>query len=157
MNRYRCRICDWTGELPEDAVLINHGEVPMYTFGGLVHALSPIRRITENQHNNWHRQKKVLMCTFCFPEPQDHDLKQTEPQSVPQAEAIPPTIDPEQDHHGEGSGTDFEHLQEDPVVPEDTPVVEEHPGSTSMAAAFNRLFRQQEEEPDWRDDSTAKF
>jgi hypothetical protein len=157
MNRYRCRTCSWTGELPEDAVLVIDGKVPMYRFRGSTHHLSPIRKITESQHNSWHRIKKNILCTFCYPEPKDHDLKQTESQPTPQTEATTSQIDPEQDNHFGGSGDDLPelHQQEDPPVPEDL-IEEASPGMTSMSAAFNKLFRQQEEE-DWRDDSTAKF
>jgi hypothetical protein len=101
-------------------------------------------------------KKDCKFCELAGREKAEAILKQAQPESVvaPEPPQVPPTIDRAQDNHSDGSGTDFEHLQEDPVVPEDTPVVEEHPGSTSMR---DKLFRQQEESESWKDDSIGKF
>jgi len=105
-------------------LLNSHGRIFMYRFGGTIHALQQIRPITENQHNFWHKNKKVVRCGFCFPpaepEPQP-PVEQTEllnevfelPQ--PEVKPIPPPK----------------------VEPED---LEPEP-QTSMALAFQRINR----------------
>jgi len=119
MTQYKCRICPWTGELPQDAVEISGR---MYRFGGSVHSLQKIRPFSEPQHNRWHKSKPRLFCPWCFsnPKPIEEQLQSAVTQVL-----IEPTDQPEPPPSESTS-----------MEPEINQVDEEILPLTTMAAAF---------------------
>ena len=137
---YRCTICNWTGELPEDAVEVSHG---MHRFSdGVVHALrKPIsEKWKHSMHVRWHVGRiSVSDCSYC-------NQKESDPvETFLQAED--PTCQAEQEQPqpepvmGIGTGelrAAVEELESKSDQPESTPAESE----TAMSFAFRKYKKE---------------
>src|SRR2546427_10527018 len=88
---YVCRICDWRGEIPDDAVELTHRRHSyLYRFSdGAVHDLRRIRPISADLR--WHNSPRPD-CVFCFPPPKPEP--QPEPPVKQEVQAPVPEPEP---------------------------------------------------------------
>lgn len=126
---WKCKICSGQFEtIPDGAILVSkRGSVSTYRFvDGAIHCLYTAR--PSASHNQWRRKQKRIDCPLCYP-PQPTPEPQPEPTPTPVVQTELQTVEV----------ADLPEPQPEPEL--ELEITEEVEPTTTMAAAFHRLFK----------------